>query len=80
MLQSWLDIGDKVYQHSPTSFNVLPSNLYGADWLQIIQKEIDEPVSFIVYEDVDVFVGYKKSALAATKIAAKTVAQSNELC
>ena len=65
ILQSWLDIGDKVYLHSPVSFNSLPSNLYGADWLQINEKQIDEPVSFIANEDVDVFIGYKKSALVA---------------
>ena len=63
ILQSWLDIGDKVSLYSPISFNALPSNLYGADWLQINEKQIDEPVSFIVNEEVDVFVGYKKSAL-----------------
>ncbi|MGB3007577.1 MAG: malectin domain-containing carbohydrate-binding protein [Chitinophagaceae bacterium] len=61
VLRSWLDIGDKVYQHSTISFNALPSNLYGADWLQINQKQIDEPVSFMVNEDVDVFIGYKKT-------------------
>ncbi len=55
----------RVYQHSPTVINALPSNLYGADWLQINQKQIDEPVSVFVNEDMDVFIGYKKSALIA---------------
>ena len=32
--QSWLDIGDKQYANNNIRFNSLPSNLYGADWLQ----------------------------------------------
>lgn len=64
-LMSWLDIGNKLYQHSVISFNSLPSNLYGADWLQINQKQIDEPVSVFVNENMDVFIGYKKSDLIA---------------
>lgn len=62
-LKSWLDIGDKLYEHSVISFNSLPSGLYGADWLQVNQKQIDELISVIVNEDMDVLVGYKKSAL-----------------
>ncbi len=60
-VKSWLDIGDKLFQHSTSSFNNLPSNLFGADWLQINQKQIDEPISFFANEDIDVFIGNKKS-------------------
>ncbi|MBP6432130.1 MAG: DUF4982 domain-containing protein, partial [Ferruginibacter sp.] len=60
-LQSWMDIGDKLYSHSTITFNSLPSNLYGANWLQINEKQIDEPISFFVNEDVDVFIGLKKA-------------------
>jgi hypothetical protein len=65
ILKSWLDVGDKIYMYSPVSFNNLPSNLYGADWLQINEKQIDEPVSFMVNKEMDVFVAYKKSVLLA---------------
>lgn len=56
-LKSWLDIGDKVYEHEPIAFHSLPSNLYGADWIQFKTKYTSLPASYMAKEPVDFFIG-----------------------
>jgi beta-galactosidase len=57
--RTWLDIGDRQYQNSNEELTTLPSNLYGAEWLQPL-KGINAGVQFAVKEEADVFVGLGK--------------------
>ena len=59
--QSWLDIGDKVYADENIRFNSLPSNLFGADWLQLKTKTVVDKISFTAKEDLDLFIAVKLS-------------------
>jgi beta-galactosidase len=58
--QSWLDIGDKVFENENIAINSLPSNLFGAEWLQVKRKIGDEHIRFTTDKDVDVFIGVKQ--------------------
>lgn len=64
--QNWLDIGDKVFAHENIRFNSLPSNLFGADWLQLKNKSITNSILFTAKEDLDLFIAAKKSAQQPT--------------
>ncbi|MEJ8819857.1 malectin domain-containing carbohydrate-binding protein [Lacibacter sp. H407] len=59
--QSWLDIGDKQFANGTIQFNSLPSNLYGADWIQLSNSSQKQTVSFVPTIDLDVFLSVKKS-------------------
>jgi beta-galactosidase len=61
-LSTWLDIGDKQYSDATISFRSLPSNLFGADWLQFSKQPLTGNISFMVTEDADVFAGFDKDA------------------
>jgi len=65
---SWLDINSKQYSDSDISFTKLPSELFGADYLQIPSNS-NVSGSFVVKEDSEVYLfnkskdsvsGYKK--------------------
>ncbi len=60
--QSWLDIGDKVYADENIRFNSLPSNLFGADWLQLKNETVADKISFKTKEDIDLFIALKQNA------------------
>jgi hypothetical protein len=64
--QSWLDIGDKLYADENIRFNSLPSNLYGADWLQLKNKSVADRILFNAKEDLDLFIAVKQSAQQPT--------------
>ena len=53
---TWLDIGDRQFQHADVQFTSLPSNLYGAEWLQPLEGATDR-VQFKVLAAADVFIG-----------------------
>ncbi|WP_421939847.1 malectin domain-containing carbohydrate-binding protein [Pedobacter sp.] len=53
---TWLDLGDKQYQDSDEKFSSIPSNLFGAEWLQPIKND-KQNLSFKIKEEADVFVG-----------------------
>ncbi len=55
-LQSWLDIGDKIFAGSNLQFHTLPSNLYGADWLQSSGAVKQGKQSFTINQDADIFI------------------------
>jgi beta-galactosidase len=57
---SWMDIGDAQFEGKPIQFNQLPSNLYGADWIQMNRRPADEKISFTLNADANVFIGNKK--------------------
>lgn len=55
-LQSWSDIGNKQYANAHIQINNLPSNLFGAEWLQFNKGE-NMNVIFTVRSESDVFIG-----------------------
>lgn len=60
--QSWMDIGRQQYANEVILFHSLPSNLYGADWIQLKDKTRKQTVAFTATIDLDVFLAVKKSA------------------
>lgn len=52
---SWMDIGDQQYQDQPVSWNSLPSNLYGAEWIQTSKKD-ENGIVFKVTATADIFI------------------------
>ena len=58
---SWMDIGNKQYPDAAIAFNSLPSNLFGADWLQFSNKMNKEKISFDLMTGADVFVAIKQN-------------------
>jgi beta-galactosidase len=57
---TWIDEGDKPWLLKDVYFYSLPSNLYGADWIQFPDNTGNKCVSFTLTEDADVFVGLNK--------------------
>lgn len=60
-LQSWLDIGNRQYKDKNILFRNLPSNLFGATWLQMNAATPAQQTTFIVNDTCDVFVAVPKS-------------------
>jgi beta-galactosidase len=60
--QNWLDIGQQQYNKEAIQFNSLPSNLFGADWIQLNNKTQKQTVSFVPTIELDIFLAVKKSA------------------
>jgi beta-galactosidase len=60
---SWLDIGDRQYTDANIIFNSLPSNLFGAEWMQFSKKQSLNSFSFNVPGGTDVFIGLNKDVL-----------------
>lgn len=58
--QSWSDIGNKQYLNDSVQINGLPSNLYGADWIQFYKQPTNN-VSFKVKFESDIFIGIKEN-------------------
>jgi hypothetical protein len=58
-MQSWLDIGDKQFTNENIQFNSLPSNLFGADWIQLNSKTEARSFNYGFEEDADLFIGIK---------------------
>ena len=63
-LESWLDIGDRLYADASVQVNSLPSNLFGADWFQFPISEKENSLSFTITKDADVFVGIDSLTIA----------------
>ncbi len=69
--KSWLDIGDKQYANENIEFNSLPSNLYGADWIQFTSKMKNVFASYQAKQPVDFYFGTtdtSKSLLTAVGV------------
>lgn len=60
--QKWLDIGQKLCLNEAIQYNSLPSNLFGADWIQLKSKIDKQTVAFVPTIDLDIFLAVKKSA------------------
>lgn len=67
MYQYWLDIGDKQFANENIRINSLPSNLFGASWLQLKSKEETKTFTYHAYQLSDLFFcvkeGYSANAL-----------------
>jgi beta-galactosidase len=61
-LNTWLDIGDKLFKDDIIQVNTLPSFLFGADWLQRSSKGGDEHITFTAQNDIDVYIGVKQTS------------------
>ncbi len=53
--QYWLDIGDKQFTNENIQFNSLPSNLFGAKWLQLKSREQTKIFTYQANELSDIF-------------------------
>jgi beta-galactosidase len=60
---TWLDEGAKLYSDSSISFHELPSNLYGADWVQFSSKNMDHSTSLKTAAPIDIFAGIDTATL-----------------
>jgi beta-galactosidase len=68
IVKSWLDIGDKVYEYETITFNSLPSNLYGADWIQFKTRETNQFASYMAKEPVDFFISVTENSTLTTEL------------
>jgi len=60
LFKTWLDIGDKLFADQNSCVNSLPSNLFGADWLQLDSMKEKHLFKFEAYEQSDLFFAVKK--------------------
>jgi hypothetical protein len=62
-VQSWLDLGNEQYADSKVSFSVIPSELFGAEWLRLPSSfNSGEPLPAIeLAQEADLFVGIDSS-------------------
>jgi len=60
--KSWMDIGDQQFSTTQTLFTQLPSNWYGAEWIQKRNGNETVPLQFKVNEIADVFVAMNQSS------------------
>ena len=55
LFTSWLDIGDKLYAKENIQINTLPSNLFGADWLQLNTHDNSKMFRYTAADTTDIF-------------------------
>jgi beta-galactosidase len=56
---TWLDIGDKLYEQDRITINSLPSNLFGANWIQLKSKAEQRQLDYTFHVPVDFYVALK---------------------
>jgi len=61
-LQSWLDIGDRLYTDENIKFNSIPPVLFGADWMQFANKQVKISVTFQPRKESYIYVAQKKDS------------------
>lgn len=61
-MNSWLDIGDNVFAGENIQINSLPSNLYGASWLQLKSRQETKQFKYRAEELMDIFAAVKKGS------------------
>jgi beta-galactosidase len=59
-VKDWMDIGDQQYREGTTTFTALPSNLYGAEWIQTSAKT-DKSITFKLNATAEVFIAIKEN-------------------
>jgi beta-galactosidase len=68
LFNDWLDIGDKVFANDKIQINNLPSNLFGAYWVQLNSAEEKRVFEYTAYLPVDLFVAKKKNSSDTFKL------------
>lgn len=58
-MNSWLDIGDKLFTEENIQINSLPSNLFGAYWVELNSASAIKLFKFTSYETDDLFIAIK---------------------
>jgi beta-galactosidase len=58
-MNSWLDIGDKLFEEESISINSLPSNLFGADWVPLYNRTTIKDFNFRSNGVNDLFIAIK---------------------
>ena len=79
--QEWFDVGDKQYANGDISFNLIPSELFGASWIQFANKEVKSSVTFQPERDIYIYVALKhgtESVPGFENINAEIVTDENE--
>lgn len=57
--QSWLDLGNQVFNTEKIQINQLPSNLFGADWIQLKDRNTVDNISFSTSTETDLYLAAK---------------------
>ncbi|MEO6230532.1 MAG: malectin domain-containing carbohydrate-binding protein [Ferruginibacter sp.] len=68
-LIDWLDIGDKQFGEGAIQINTLPSNLFGADWVQLDSKESKNLFEYNFESSTDLFIAVKTGTIDSAMIA-----------
>ncbi|TAG99587.1 MAG: DUF4982 domain-containing protein, partial [Sphingobacteriales bacterium] len=68
LFNDWLDIGDRVFANDKIQINNLPSNLFGAYWVQLNSDEDKRDFEYTAYIPVDLFVAKKKNSSDTFKL------------
>jgi beta-galactosidase len=63
--ETWLDIGNKVFANSNIAFNSIPSNLFGADWLQLKVKNEQRKFKGKFSVDLDLYIAVRNQNIIA---------------
>jgi hypothetical protein len=58
-MNSWFDIGDKLLTEEAVQINSLPSNLFGANWVQLNTVSEIKQFNFSAYNLCDLFIAVK---------------------
>jgi hypothetical protein len=59
---TWIDIGDRLFADADVSIRSLPSNLYGADWLQFSKAGLKSSLKLKANQPIDLFIGLTDSS------------------
>ncbi|MEJ8842901.1 malectin domain-containing carbohydrate-binding protein [Lacibacter sp. H375] len=59
---SWLDIGDKLYEKESIVFHSLPPELFGSEWLQLKSSQENKQFNYTFFAPTDLFIGTKNDS------------------
>lgn len=60
-VKEWFDTGDQLFNNAEAQVSALPSNLYGAEWIQLPFGAQVPAFSFAVATEADVYIGINKA-------------------
>lgn len=63
-IKSWLDIGDKQYANENITISSLPSNLYGAEWIQFNSKTTNSFAFYRASQFTDFYFGIADTSMS----------------
>lgn len=67
MIQSWLDIGDKIFPESNIAVHNLSPKMFGAYWLLFENSNINK-VAYLANTDIDLYVGIDTTTMRISSI------------